>query len=78
MGTVNRRPRKQHVGRITPDALVAYAAGDRTGLHKALRLPPWQASPLDAEGECPYPSGSGYARTWADSLALREALHGHG
>lgn len=60
--------------RITPAAVEAYRAGNRLELHRALNLPPWQASPLDAVGACPWPPSSAGGRTWADSVRLREGL----
>ena len=60
--------------RITPAAVEAYRAGNRLELHRALNLPPWQASPLDAVGACPWPPSSAGGRTWAKALELRGAL----
>jgi hypothetical protein len=77
MGTIRRRKHNQHSGRITRDAVACFMAGDWRGLHAALRLPPWQVSPLDATGPCPWPAGTRGGDTWPDSVALREALHGH-
>ena len=74
MTTIRRRTRNQQAGRITPEALAAFSAGDRATLKRALRLPPWQVSPLDAEGACPYPPLTGAAATWPDSLTLRNQL----
>lgn len=74
MGTIKRRPRLQHSGRITPEAVAAYQDGDKIALHAALRLPPWQLSPLDAVGACPYPHGAAGAMTWPDSVSLRVEL----
>lgn len=74
MTTIRRRTRNQQAGRITPEAVAAFVAGDHAALQRALRLPPWQVSPLNAVGACPYPSGTGGADTWDDSLALRGQL----
>ena len=79
MATIRRRKHGERANRITAAALSAWRAGDSLALHRELRLPPWQASPLIAAGKCPWPSGAG-ASTWADSCALRaelEAAHGH-
>ncbi len=73
MGTIRRRTRTERV-RVTSEAVAAFNNGDAAALHRALRLPPWQASPLIAEGECPWPPGSGGHTTWADSQALRAEL----
>ncbi|WP_395117753.1 hypothetical protein ACFCQI_14260 [Rhodanobacter sp. FW102-FHT14D06] len=74
MTTIRRRTRNQQAGRITPEALAAFVAGDHATLKHALRLPPWQVSPLDAEEVCPYPPLTAGAVTWLDSLTLRNQL----
>ena len=74
MTTIRRRTRNQQAGRITPEAVAAFVAGDHATLKHALRLPPWQVSPLDAEGACPYPPLTAAAVMWLDSLALRTQL----
>jgi hypothetical protein len=74
MTTIRRRTRSQQAGRITPEAVAAFNAGDHATLKHALRLPPWQVSPLDAEGACPYPSLTAGAVTWLDSSTLRNQL----
>ena len=74
MSTIRRRTRNQQAGRITPEAVAAFVAGDHVTLKRALRLPPWQVSPLDADGACPYPPQTAAAATWADSLAMRNQL----
>ena len=68
-----RKPRKLRV-RVTPAAVAAYKAGDWLTLHRELHLKPWQASPLEAFGECPWLRGSAGARTWQDSISLRNEL----
>lgn len=74
MATLRRRKHVERAGRMTPEAVSAFEAGDRTTLHRLLRLPPWQVSPLDAVGECPWPDRSAGANTWPDSMALRAEL----
>jgi len=74
MSTIKRKPRLQRAGRITPEAVAAYQHGDKIALHAALRLPPWQLSPLDAVGACPYPPRAAGATTWPDSVSLRAEL----
>jgi hypothetical protein len=74
MPTKRMRVNRTQRTRITPEAVAAYRAGDKGELHRLLRLPPWQASPLDAEGECPFPRTSSGHLTWQDSVDLREAL----
>ena len=78
MATVRRRRHAERTGRVTAAAHAAWKARDREALHSALRLPPWQPSPLELDGECPWPAGTAAARTWQDSIDLREALRGHG
>lgn len=78
MAGVRRRRRLEKAGRITQEAIAAFKAGDVIALQRALRLPPWQVSPLTVAGKCPWPPGSGGAITWVDSVGLREALNGHG
>lgn len=78
MAMVRRRKREARTGQVTPEAVAAFRAGDWLALHRALRLPPWQPSPLDAHGECPWPPGSAGEGSWGPSLALREVLNGNG
>ena len=74
MGMVRRRKHEERSGRITTGAQAAFEAGDWLRLHRELRLPPWQASPLDAMGECPWPATTAAGVTWAASAGLRKAL----
>lgn len=74
MGTVRRRKHWEQSGRITEKAIAAFRSGNRKALHRALRLPPWQVSPLDADSASPYPGSAAGGSTWADSAALREQL----
>lgn len=74
MATIRRKKHTERHGRITDAALAAFRAGDRRTLHAELRLPPWAASPLDAEGACPWPHGTAGASAWPLSCELREAL----
>lgn len=60
--------------RVTDAAVAAYKAGDDLTLCRELRLPPWQISPLQVDGDCPWPAGTGGAMTWPDSVALRDEL----
>lgn len=60
--------------RITPAAVEAFKAGDVAGLRRALQLRPWEPSPLDAVGACPWPEWSAGALSWADSVRLRGEL----
>lgn len=69
-----RRTAKARDIRITPAALAAWEAGDERALHRALGLRPWEVSPLHAEGECPWPIGTGAASTWPRMVELRAAL----
>lgn len=58
---VKRRIAKVRDHRVTPEAIAAFRAGDERGLHAALGLRPWEASPLDVVN--PYPVGTAYARS---------------
>jgi hypothetical protein len=61
--------------RVTPEAVAAYRAGDADALRRALRLKPWEASPLDVgEHGCVYPLGTAYAQSWPQALELRQEL----
>lgn len=73
MGTPRRR-RHSQTTRITRETVDAYNAGEAMGLHRLLRLPPWQTSPVDAVGDCPWPAGTGGYLTWQDSVELRHEL----
>lgn len=77
MATTRRIKRTERFGRITDAAVTAFKAGNVMELHRELRLPPWQVSPLRAQGKCPWPENSAAALTWADSVALRAVLSGH-
>lgn len=71
---MKRKPRIPNRTRITPAAVEAFQAGDVAELRKALQLRPWETSPLDAVGACPWPPSSAGGRTWAKALELRGAL----
>jgi hypothetical protein len=72
--TKRYRRRTARTGNITPDAVAAFQGGDRTGLHRELGLKPWQPSPLDVNGACPWPPGSAGQDTWDEAIALRAEL----
>lgn len=74
MSTPRRRTRAPAAHSITPAAVAAYRSGDQHTLHAELHLPPWQVSPLDAVGDCPWPQNSAGAITWPASAALRAEL----
>lgn len=74
MTTIKRQRRVQRDGLVTPEAVGAFRAGDWIGLHRALRLKPWQASPLDATGNDPIPGGACYVESWRRARELRSAL----
>ena len=72
---LKRRAPKARQHRVTPEALVAFQAGDRMGLHRALGLKPWQASPLDvSDGPCPWPQNTAGAASWPLARWLRAEL----
>ena len=72
--TKRYRRRTARMGNVTPDAVAAFQRGDRTALHRELDLKPWQPSPLDVDGACPWPLGSAGQNTWAGAVALRAEL----
>lgn len=74
MPTKRKRLQRAVATRINAEAHEAWGHADRIALHRALRLPPWQASPLDAVDQCPWPQTTAGAATWADSVSLREGL----
>lgn len=74
MGTRYRTRRQDPGPRITARAVELFKAGDRIELHRALRLRPWQPSPLDATGACPWPPGCGAHESWVLAVELRAEL----
>jgi hypothetical protein len=60
--------------RIPRAVIEAYKAGDNDTLCVLLDLKPWEISPLEAVGECPYPRTSAGGRSWPKAVALREEL----
>ena len=61
--------------RRTPRVVIeAYEAGDDEALRALLDLKPWEVSPLDADGLCPYSPTSAGTMSWAKAAALREEL----
>ena len=73
MPTKRQRVTRSLVARITPEAIEAWRAGRWIDLQRALRLPPWHTSPLDADGDCPTDNTAG-ASTWPESACLRAQL----
>lgn len=74
MATKRTRKSRNLRARITPAAVAAFAAGDHAALHAELRLAPWEVSPLDAWGDCPWPAGTGAGSSWDQAVALRAEL----
>jgi hypothetical protein len=75
MTTIRRQRRSQHTGLITQEAVDAFKRADWIGLHRALRLKPWEASPLDsAYVVSAEVDGTGYARTLPRARQLRAEL----
>ena len=75
MASKRKRTTRNLAQRVTAKAIAAFTAGDSVTLHREMRLPPWQLSPLDTEdGPCPYAVRTAGANTWADSVALRKEL----
>lgn len=71
---VKRRAAKRRDHLVTPAAIIAFGAGDRKTLHRELGLKPWHESPIDAEGDCPWPAGSAGATGWQLSADLRTEI----
>ena len=65
---IRRRPK------IPRAVIEAYDAGDDDTLRALLDLRPWEVSPLDADGPCPYSPTSAATMSWAKAVALREEL----
>ena len=74
MPTKRKRASRAMRTRITPDAIAAFKAGDHMRLHSILRLKPWEISPLDAEGESPWPETSAGGKSWGQAVELREEI----
>ena len=58
--------------RIPRAVIEAYEAEDDDTLRALLDLKPWEVSPLDADGPCPYSPTSAGARSWPKAMALQE------
>jgi hypothetical protein len=74
MATKRTRKSRNLRARITPAAVAAFAAGDHSALHLELRLAPWETSPLDAWGACPWDPGTGGGDSWDAAVRLRAEL----
>ena len=70
---VKQRPHKARRHRITPEAVEAFVAGERTTLHRALDLRPWQPSPLETDADAP-PGWSRPGGPWHDAWGLVRGL----
>jgi hypothetical protein len=68
---IKRRAPKRADHPITQEAVEAFRAGDGPALHRALKLKPWQASPIDAAGAAPC---CNTATNWPLALRLRAEL----
>lgn len=74
-----RRTRNLASGRITPEAIEAFRAGDWLALHEALGLGPHETSPLsvtDDPADRDRCTGRGTAgwESWPQAVELRAAL----
>lgn len=74
MGTKRRKVPRHAAAKITPEAIAAFRAADDARLRRELRLRPWEASPLAAEGTCPWPANSAGAQSWPQAVELRRQL----
>jgi len=70
---VKRRKSKIKARLPTPEVFAAFDAGDEWALRRALKLPPWHASPLDTDlaGPAPYGPETCWAMSRPDALELR-------
>jgi hypothetical protein len=73
---VKRRKAKIKAHQLTPDVFAAFDAGDGVALSRALKLPPWHASPLDADlaGPAPYNHEGCWAMTRPAALEMRREI----
>ena len=73
---VKRRVSKRLPFTLTPEVFAAFEAGDDNALRRALKLPPWHASPLDTDldGPAPYGSTTCWAMSRPDALEMRLAI----
>ena len=61
--------------RITRQAVEAFQAGDHERLHMALKIRPWEPSPLETDTpEPPYDSGNQWSKSWPEIHQLRLEL----
>lgn len=74
MATKRSRKSRTLRARVTPAAVAAYRAKDYAALHAELRLAPWEVSPLDAWGDCPWTGRSAGGDTWGQAVQLRAEL----
>ena len=72
MPTKRTRASRSMRSRLTAAAVQAWREGDRIALHRALRLDPWEASPLDEENV--YSPNTAYADSWQQSRDWRLEL----
>jgi hypothetical protein len=61
---------------LTPEVFAAFEAGDENTLRRALKLPPWHASPLDPDlaGPAPYGQTTCWAMSRPAALAIRQEI----
>jgi hypothetical protein len=68
---IRRGPRQRGIIAI---AIEAWRCGDRSALHQALGLRPWEPSPLEVMGEPPAPDGTAWRASWPRVAELRRQL----
>ena len=74
MPTRRKRITRTPAEHITPGAVAAFVARDYATLHVELRMRPWEISPLDADGLCPYTKPCAGADSWKRAQQLRKAI----
>lgn len=74
MPTKRARVPRTYAPKLPDEAIVAFRAADWLALHRALRLKPWEPSPLEASGPCPWSPTSAAALAWDKVREMRLAL----
>ena len=75
MPVKKRKSKKAY--QFTPEVFAAFEAGDEYSLRRALKLPPWHATPLDTDLAGPPPYGSEdmlINQTRPDALEIRQEI----
>ncbi|MFD2053781.1 hypothetical protein ACFSQT_12000 [Mesorhizobium calcicola] len=75
---MKRRVSKSRNRGINPQAVEAFKAGDNATLRQALKIRPWEPSPLEVDGPQPPDwarnDGTAWTACWPNAWALRQEL----